>query len=154
VQDTTLSFASYARMMERVGDRIAVSTSLEEYFLFGRLTCPERAPRFMIGSSRPVLCQTPAHPHCGRFLDAALRGDYATAAQHLRTISAIASRLQSRYFAQGFHHVALFKAIAGRLGMQVGTGWRPALSPPDARDLDECLAVLREAGLLAPAPGP
>ena len=148
VQDTTLNFASYARMMERVGDRIAVSTSLEEYFLFGRLTYPERAPRFMIGSSRPVLCQTPAQPHCGRFIDAALGGDYAAAAAHLRTISAIASRLQSRYFAQGFHHVALFKAIAGRLGMRIGVGWRPALSPPDVRDVDECVTVLREAGLL------
>jgi 4-hydroxy-tetrahydrodipicolinate synthase len=154
VQDTTRSFASYARMMERVGDRIAVSTSLEEYFLFGRLTYPERAPRFMIGSSRPVLCQTPAQPHCGRFLDAALGGDYTAAAQHLRAISAIASRLQSRYFAQGFHHVALFKAIAGQLGMRIGVGWRPALSPPDERDLNECLAVLRAAGLLAPTPGP
>ena len=43
VQDTTLNFTSYARMMERVGDRIAVSTSLEEYFLFGRLAFPDRA---------------------------------------------------------------------------------------------------------------
>ncbi|WP_439579898.1 dihydrodipicolinate synthase family protein [Elioraea sp.] len=148
VQDTTLNFASYARMMERVGDRIAVSTSLEEYFLFGRLTYPDRAPRFMIGSSRPVLCQTAARPHCGRFIDAALGGDYAAAAAHLRTISAIASRLQSRYFAQGFHHVALFKAIAGQLGMRIGVFWRPALSPPDQRDVEECVAVLREAGLL------
>ena len=153
VQDTTLNFASYARMMERVGDAIAVSTSLEEYFLFGRLTYPERAPRFMIGSSRPVLCQTSAHPHCGHFVEAALAGDHAEAARHLRTISAIASRLQSRYFAQGFHHVALFKALAGALGMEVGTGYRPALCPPDARDLRECLAVLRTAGLIDKAVG-
>lgn len=149
VQDTTLNFASYARMMERVGDRICVSTSLEEYFLFGRLIFAERAPRFMIGSSRPVLCQTPEVPHCGRFAEAALRGDFAAAAVHLREISAIASRLQSRYFAQGFHHVALFKTLAGLLGMEVGTGWRPALAPPDPRDLEECVAVLRRAGLLA-----
>ncbi|WP_137127314.1 dihydrodipicolinate synthase family protein [Roseomonas sp. HF4] len=148
VQDTTLNFASYARMMERVGDRIAVSTSLEEYFLFGRLTFPERAPRFMIGSSRPVLCQTAAVPHCGRFLDAALRDDFSVAARHLRDISAIAGRLQSRYFAQGFHHVALFKTLAGVLGMEVGAGWRPALAPPDPRDVAECVAVLRAAGLL------
>lgn len=154
VQDTTLNFASYARMMERVGDAIAVSTSLEEYFLFGRLTYPDRAPRFMIGASRPVLCQTPAHPHCGRFLAAALAGDHAEAARHLRTISAIASRLQSRYFARGFHHVALFKTLAGALGMRVGTGYRPALSPPDERDVHECLAVLREFGLIDPTMAP
>lgn len=76
VQDTTLNFASHARMMERVGDRLAVATALAAHVLFGRLTYPDRAPRVMIGSSRP------------------------------------------------------------------------ALSPPDARDMDECVAVLREAGLL------
>ena len=148
VQDTTLNFASHARMMERVGEHICVASSLEEYFLFGQLTFPDRAPRFMIGSSRPVLCQTPELPHCGRFLAAALAGDHAGAAAHLRTISAIAARLQSVYFAQGFHHVALFKTLAGLLGMQVGEGWRPALAPPDPRDVAECVAVLREAGLL------
>jgi hypothetical protein len=46
-----VELARHARMMERVGDRICVSTSLEEYFLFGRLTFAERTPRFMIGSS-------------------------------------------------------------------------------------------------------
>lgn len=152
VQDTTLNFASYARMMERVGDHIAVSTSLEEYWLFGLLTFPERAPRFMIGSSRPVLCQTHDMPHCGRFVAAALAGDIAGAARHLREISAIASRLQSRYFAQGFHHVALFKALAGVLGMHVGNHWRPALAPPDPRDVEDCIATLRRSGLLPETP--
>lgn len=148
VQNTTLDVAAYARMMERVGDRIAVATSLEEYFLHGRLAYPDRAPRFMIGSSRPVLCQTPETPHCGRFLDAALRDDFTEAARHMRSLGAIASRLQSRYFAQGFHHVALFKTLAGLLGMNAGSGWRPALDPPDPRDVAECVAVLRQAGLL------
>lgn len=81
-QDTTLNVASDARLMERAGDRIAVSTSLGEHVLFGRLTCPDRAPRVMIGSSRP------------------------------------------------------------------------APSPPDARDVDDGVAVLREAGLLDAVAGP
>src|SRR5262249_41512460 len=65
VQDSTMNVASFAAMLERVGDRIAVSTSLEEYFLFGLMAFPERASEFMIGSSRPIFCQTEALPHCG-----------------------------------------------------------------------------------------
>ena len=148
VQDSTLNFASYAAMMERVGAEIAVSTSLEEYFLFGRLAFPERAPDFLIGSSRPVLCQDAAHPHCGRFIAAALAGDYVEAARHVRVIAGIAEKIQSRFFARGFHHVGLFKAIAGLLGMQTGAGARPPIVPPDPAELRECAAVLVEAGLL------
>lgn len=147
VQDTTLNFASFAAMLERVGDRIAVSTSLEEYFLYGLMAFPDRASDFMIGSSRPVLCQTADAPHCGAFLEAARRRDFAEAAWHNRKIVAIAERLQSRYFARGFHHVALFKTIAGLLGMRTG-GVRPPLSCPDAAEVAECRAILVEAGLL------
>lgn len=147
VQDTTLNFASFAAMLERVGDSIAVSTSMEEYFLYGLMAFPERAAEFMIGSSRPVLCQTEAEPHCGRFLDAARQRDFAEAARHNRAIVAIADRLQSRYFARGFHHVALFKTIAGLLGMRTG-GVRPPLSAPDESESGECRAILVEAGLL------
>jgi 4-hydroxy-tetrahydrodipicolinate synthase len=147
VQSTTLNFASHAAMLERVGDSIAVATSLEEYHLFARLCFPERAAEFLIGSSRPILCQTPAQPHCGRFLTALERGDMAEAARQVRTIAAIADKLQSRYFAAGFHHVALFKSLAGLLGMKTGP-FRPALAPPDPKELKECAAILVEAGLL------
>lgn len=147
VQDTTMNFASFSAMLERVGDRIAVSTSLEEYFLHGLMAFPERASEFMIGSSRPILCQTEAVPLCGTFLEAARRRDFVRAAHHVREIVAIAERLQSRYFARGFHHVALFKTIAGLLGMKTG-GVRPPLCNPDPAEVAECRAILVEAGLL------
>ncbi|HEY8611340.1 MAG TPA: dihydrodipicolinate synthase family protein [Roseomonas sp.] len=147
VQNTTLNLAQHAAMVERVGDRIAVATSLEEYHLHGQLAFPDRAARFMIGSSRPVFCQSAEHPHCGRFVEAAERGDWVEAARHVRTLSAIADRLQSRYFARGFHHVALFKALAGLGGMRTG-GVRPGVAPCEPAELAECVAVLREVGLL------
>ena len=154
VQDSSMSFASYAAMMELVGEQIAVTTSLEETFLFGKITFgEERAPNFMLGSSRPVLVQTAAQPHCQRFIEAVFRQDYLVAAQHLRTISGIAQKLQSRFFARGYHHVALFKQIAGLLGMASG-GVRAPLSAPSATEIDECIEVLVGAGLLArPAAG-
>lgn len=147
VQNTTLNLAQYAAMLECVGAEIAVATSLEEYHLHGQLMFPERAPRFLIGSSRPVFCQDAAHPHCGDFVAALDRGDIPAAARHARTLMATAEKLQSRYFARGFHHVAVFKALAGLLGMRTGPV-RPGIAPCDPQELADCTEVLREAGLL------
>jgi 4-hydroxy-tetrahydrodipicolinate synthase len=146
VHSSTMNFATYASMMERVGHEIAVSTSLEEYFLFGKLTMPERTPDFLMGCSRPLFVQSDARPHCGRFIDAALARDYVAAGAVLREIVAIADKLQSRYFAQGFHHVALFKALSENLGL-IGGNARPPASAAAAGELQECFEVMRAAGL-------
>lgn len=147
VHSSTMNFASYAAMMERVGEQLVVASSLEEYFLFGKMTYGDRAPDFLMGASRPLLVQSPSRPHCGRFIDAALGGDYRAAAVILREIVAIADTLQSRYFARGFHHIALFKALSTRLGL-AGGGVRPPASEPTEAELRECLDVLRAAGLM------
>lgn len=143
----TASAELYAAMLARVGDRIRVTTSLEETFLHGRRTYPLCATDFTLGSSRPLFVQSAALPHCGRFMAAALRGDLDEAQAHAETIRDIAQTLQSRYFAQGFHHVALFKRLAGLMGLET-PGLRPPLAEPDPGELAECVAVLREAGLL------
>ncbi len=153
VQNTTLNLAQYAHMLRTVGDTIAVATSLEEYFFFGKTVFPDVTPDFLIGSSRPVFCQSADKPHCGDFFEAVMRGDQGAAAGHLRAIMAIADRLQSRYFAGGFHHVALFKTLAGLLGMDTG-GVRPPLGPPDDADVRECVAVMVAEGLLDAAEVP
>jgi 4-hydroxy-tetrahydrodipicolinate synthase len=147
VQSSTMNFASYASMMERVGKDIAVSTSLEEYFLFGKLSMPDRTPDFLMGCSRPLFVQSRERPHCGRFMEAALSRDFAAAGAILREIVGIADKLQSRYFAQGFHHVALFKALAGNLGL-VGGAVRPPASAAAAAELAECHDIMRAAGLM------
>jgi 4-hydroxy-tetrahydrodipicolinate synthase len=147
VHSSTMNFASYAAMLERVGGELCVSTSLEEYFLFGRLAFPGTAPDFMMGSSRPLLVQNHEQPRCGRFIEAALRGDAAEAGLAVREIVRVAEKLQSRYFAQGFHHVALFKQLSTHLGLAAGPV-RPPLSAPSAAELDECLAAMAQAGLL------
>jgi len=146
VHSSTMNFAAYASMMERVGGDIAVSTSLEEYFLFGKLSMPERAPDFLMGCSRPLFVQSRERPHCGRFIDAALSGDYVRAGAVMREIVGIADKLQSRYFAQGFHHVALFKALSENQGL-VGGPVRPPASAPEASELQECFDVMRAAGI-------
>lgn len=148
VQNTTLDFSSYAAMLERVGDRICVTTSLEEYFLFGKLSFADgRAPDFLLGASRPLFVQNAAQPRCGRFVEAVLRRDYGAAAAEVRGIVELASKLQSRYFARGFHHIALSKELTGLFGMATG-GTRPPLGAATREELAECAAILSAAGLL------
>jgi 4-hydroxy-tetrahydrodipicolinate synthase len=148
VQNTTLNLAQYAAMLERVGHDLPVATSLEEYHLFGQIAFPERAPRFLIGSSRPVLCQTREYPYCGRFIEAMAGGNMTEAAAEARTIMMIADRVQSQYFARGFHHVSLFKHVAGLLGMRAGPS-RPGIAPASASERKEVEQVLRDLGLLS-----
>jgi len=150
VQSTTSDIASYAAMLERVGDRISVTTSLEEYFLYGKTAFADgRAPDFLLGASRPLFVQSASKPHCRQFLDAVARKDYAAAAEITRTIVAIAGKLQSRYFARGYHHVALSKALTGVMGLTAGPT-RPPLGTPSPQELQECVEILRVAGVLPP----
>lgn len=137
----------YAEMLDRVGDRILVTTSLEETLLHGHRHFPDRAVSFTLGSSRPLLVQNATHPHCGRFMDALLAGDMQEAARHQALIAELARDLQKKYFDRGFHHVALFKRVAGLLGLETH-GLRPPLSEPTPSELAECVSVLKEAGLL------
>lgn len=148
VQNTTLDFSSYAAMLERVGDRICVTTSLEEYFMFGKLVFADgRAPDFLLGASRPLFVQNSAQPRCARFIDAVFRKDFPAAAQEVRAIVEIAGKLQSRYFARGFHHIALSKELTRLFGMATG-GTRPPLGAPTPEELAECAEILVAAGLI------
>ena len=150
LQNTTLNVTAYASMLEQVGDVINVSTSLEEYFLFGKMSYPERTPDFMMGCSRPLLVQNRERPLCAEFLQAALDKDFERASAKLRQIVTIADQLQTRYFAQGFHHVGLFKALSTHLGL-IGGPVRPPASDPSAAELAAAYQVMRAAGLLSTA---
>ena len=90
VQNTTADFPSYAAMMERVGDRICVTTSLEETMLFGKMTFADgRTPDFLLGSSRPLFVQNAAQPRCGRFIEAVQRKDYKAIVQMAKRVPAV-----------------------------------------------------------------
>ncbi len=148
VQNTTADFPSYAAMMERVGDRICVTTSLEETMLFGKTAFADgRTPDFLLGASRPLFVQNAAQPRCGRFIEAIRNREYKAAAEEVRGIVAIAGKLQSRYFARGFHHIALSKELTRLMGMAAG-GTRPPLGAPSGEELAECAEILAAAGLL------
>ena len=85
-------------------------------------------------------------------MQALLAGDLAGGERQAGIIRELAHTLQSRYFARGFHHVALFKRVAGLLGLETH-GLRPPLAEPDPGELAECVEVLKQAGLLPADPG-
>ena len=144
VQNSTMDFSAYAAMMVEVGHTISVATSLEEYFLFGKLVYPDIAPDFMMGASRPLLVQNAQHPRCERFITHALAGDVQQASVQLREIVSIAQKLQSRYFANGFHHLALSKALSTHVGLK-GGDLRPPGGALDPDELHECREIMRQA---------
>ena len=92
------------------------------------------------------MVQNHKHPRCGDFIKAALGGDLAHAGLHLREILAIAQKLQSRYFAQGYHPLGLSKALSSHLGLIAGDV-RPPASAAHDDELRECQEIMRQAGL-------
>jgi 4-hydroxy-tetrahydrodipicolinate synthase len=107
-------FAAYASMMERVGGDIAVSNVARGVFLVRKAVDAGAGARLPDG-----LLQAAVRPELGsdRTADgsstAALSGDYVRAGAVMREIVGIADKLQSRYFAQGFHPR---RAVQGAVG--------------------------------------
>ncbi len=146
-KEASLSMARYSAMMEAVGDRLPISAPLEEYYLFGKLTYPSRAPDFILGSSRPVYMQSQEKPHCADFFDAVQRKDFDQAQQSMRSILRVANELHSRFLARGQHHATLLKYISSLLGFAAGPV-RPPLTLPSQEEKELAIRVLSENGLL------
>lgn len=147
VKEASMSIATYLRTVELVGKKVSVSSPLEEYWLFGRLMQPAQAPKFMLGTSRPLYLQTEKRPFLQDFLDAYTEQDMPSLNRALQNILSIANRLHNKYLQRGEHNVALTKAITGMFGMAAGPV-RPPITMPSGEDIAEARSVLREAGLV------
>jgi len=151
-KEASLSLDKYSAMALAVGDRIAVSAPLEEYYFFGKTAFPALTPNFIIGSSRPLYMQTQEQPNCAMFFSAIERGDIATAGHYLTRILRVANELHSRYLAKGVHHLTLMKFISTLYGF-AGGPVRPPLAPPTEDEKAHAIGVLRDNGLLDAAFG-
>lgn len=147
VKEVSLSLSGYTQIMERAGHLLSISSPLEEYHIFGMSAFPDRVPNFLLGSSRPLYMQTDEQPHCKNFWDAVERKDIPAARAAMHPILKIANALHSRYLQSGTHNVALTKHITGLIGMAAGPVRAPMSEPPQFQ-IDEAVALLREAGLL------
>lgn len=151
-KEASLSMARYSAMIEAVGDRLPISAPLEEYYLFGKMTYPDVAPDFILGSSRPVYMQSLEKPYCADFHDAVMRKDFDAAQAAMRSILRVANELHSRFLARGQHHATLLKYISSLLGFASGPVRAP-LTLPSEEEKQLAIRVLRENGLLPDAAG-
>lgn len=151
LKEGSRSLSGYTGMMEAAGDKLMISSPLEEYALFGLATYGRsRVPAVLLGSSRPLYVQSRRQPNCADFAQALSKGDVARASAALNQILAAANRLHNRFVSQGSHHVALVKYITSLHGMAAGPVRAP-LTPPRAWEMEEARNVLTDVGVLSDA---
>jgi 4-hydroxy-tetrahydrodipicolinate synthase len=153
LKEGSRSLSGYTGMMEAAGDKLVVSSPLEEYALFGLATYGRpRVPAVLLGSSRPLYVQSQSQPNCAVFAEALGKGDVAKASEALAKILDAANRIHNRFVSKGTHHVALFKYITSLHGMAAGPVRAP-LTPPGAWEMEEARKVLTEVGVLPDVTG-
>lgn len=147
VKEVSLSLAGYSQMLQYAGDRIAISSPLEEYHYFGRCAFPGLTPNFLLGNSRPMYMQTRERPYCANYWQAIERGDLAEAGRALQPILEMSNALHSKYLSKGAHNIALTKHLTGLVGMASGPV-RPPMSAAPPEQIEEAVRVLSRFGIL------
>jgi 4-hydroxy-tetrahydrodipicolinate synthase len=151
VKEASFSIATYFETLQKVGDRLVISMPAEEFWLPGRLLFgPERSSEVFIGSSRVIYCETADIDWPREFLTAARAADIETARDRMLKMRGVADVLVAKTHAQGWHAVALTKAVSGFFGYATGPV-RPPLSYPPAEELAAAREILVAHGLL-PSP--
>src|SRR3546814_9705087 len=90
----------------------------EECWLPGRLVMgKELATEVLLGTSRPLYCETPDRPWTSHFLEAARADDVPAARDLMLSIRNVADGIFARHHARGAHEVALTKAVTAMFGM-------------------------------------
>lgn len=147
VKEVALSLSGYTQMLQAAGDKLAISSPLEEYHYFGRCAFPELTPNFLLGNSRPMYMQTKERPYCADYWKAIEEGDLEKAGQALQPIVKMANLLHSKYLSKGNHNIALTKHLTGLVGMAAGPV-RPPMSPAPQEQIDEAVKILQSFGIL------
>lgn len=147
VKEVSLSLAGYSQMLQQAGDKIAISSPLEEYHYFGRCAFPHLTPNFLLGNSRPMYMQNRDHPYCANYWKAIEEGDLEKAGEALQPILEMSNALHSKYLSKGAHNIALTKHLTGLIGMASGPV-RPPMSAAPQEQIDEAVKVLARFGLL------
>lgn len=147
IKEASLSLTKYLEIVDAIGDRVAVSCPLDEYWVAGRMLMPSRAPDWFLGTSRPLICESTARPYLSELRTAANRGDSAAVEPALARVVRITNALHTTFLEGGAHNVALTKKVTELLGYRGGKV-RPPLSPPDEGFLVGVRAILQDAGLM------
>jgi 4-hydroxy-tetrahydrodipicolinate synthase len=156
VKEASLSLGTYFETLQKVGDRIVVSMPAEEYWLAGRRVMGAGlASNVLLGTSRPLYCETDRRQLCSTFLDAVRSDDHAAATEAMLMIRKVADEVFVKT-SQGSHEVGLMKTVTELLGM-AGGPVRPPLSLGTPEQAALTRAALAAADLIAddlPVHGP
>jgi 4-hydroxy-tetrahydrodipicolinate synthase len=145
VKDASMSLTKYLDILDAVGDQVAVSCPLDEYWAVGRMLMPTKSPDFFLGSSRPLYCETPERPYLSDLRAAANKGDGRAVEKALGPILKISNGLHTKFLEAGGHNVALTKKTTELLGYVCGAV-RPPLSLPDAQTMAPVRELFEEVG--------
>jgi len=151
VKEVSLTLAGYTNMLQAAGDKIAISSPLEEYHYFGCCAFPKLTPNFLLGNSRPMYMQTRERPYCADYWKAIDEGDLDKAGRALQPIVGMANALHSKYLSKGGHNIALAKHLTGLVGMAAGPV-RPPMSAAPQEQIDEAVKILQSFGILPAGP--
>lgn len=147
VKEASFSISTHLALLETLGDRIAISSPFEEYWLAGRALVPARAPEFLMGSSRALYMQTPEAPLMNRCLELAREARLPEAYAVLQQVKGLVESVQMRHLSSGRHPIALVKYATELLGWSGGPV-RPPIPGTTAEDRQVAEEALSAAGLL------
>lgn len=148
VKEASLSLGTYLETLAAIGDRLVVSSPLDEWWAVGQRLMPRVAPNVLLGTSRPLCMENERRPYLSDVYESVRKGDAGAIERSLGRLAAIANRLHNRFLEGGMHNVALTKALSGLMGYHAGTV-RPPMSMPAKQAIAEGAEILRDAGLLS-----
>lgn len=150
VKEASFDLTRYLFLLQSLGDRLAISTPFEEYWLAGQALVPDRCPSFLLGSSRALYMQSAEQPALAEVFEAGLAGDVTRAFSLLRDIRPLIEGVQmSSFVDEGAHPIAAVKYALDLLGM-VGGPVRDPTPALGASGKVRIRALLADAGLIDP----
>jgi dihydrodipicolinate synthase/N-acetylneuraminate lyase len=151
VKEASFSISTYLSLVNSLGDRLAISTPFEEYWMAAKLALPDKAPEFLMGSSRAMYMQSRDRPYLRDFLEQVRGGKIESAYGTLAKLQDIVTEIQMRSFASGLHPIAIVKFATELLGMKSGPV-RPPTPSLSASDRDMVTTLMIDLGLIEAQP--
>lgn len=144
VKEASFSLTRYLQLLVTLGDRLAISTPFDEYWMIAKLAFPDETPDFLMGSSRALYMQSARRPYLQEILKLVRANRTREAYAIFAKLGTSIAELQMASFDRGSHPIAMVKYAAHRLGM-VGTSVRPPtpeLTLQEKQKVDEMLERL------------
>lgn len=141
VKEGSFNLTTYLCLLDELGERMAISNSLEETWMVGKLLMPERTPDFLLASRAMYM---PIGPE---FFTAVAEKDFAGVLQYLSQQWALVRAIQSPSFAKGGHPLSVVKRAGELMGL-AGGPVRAPLPRHSAEEEKAMIELLKQASML------